>query len=85
MTDPSAAEQDVPPPKPPRPSATQRQLEADELYARHKDLKEALEKQRLELEEKKKRLGGVTGGGYQPGGMRPGTPDKKNKGFNFKK
>ena len=26
MTDPSAAEQDVPPPKPPRPSATQRQL-----------------------------------------------------------
>ncbi|KAE8159142.1 hypothetical protein BDV40DRAFT_303512 [Aspergillus tamarii] len=34
MTDPSAAEQDVPPPKPPRPSATQRQLEADELYAR---------------------------------------------------
>ncbi|KAE8354450.1 hypothetical protein BDV28DRAFT_156189 [Aspergillus coremiiformis] len=34
MTDPSAAEQDVPPTKPPRPSAAQRQLEADEMYAR---------------------------------------------------
>ncbi|KAF7595757.1 ubiquitin-binding protein cue5 [Aspergillus hancockii] len=34
MTDPSAAAQEVPPPKPPRPSAAQRQLEADELYAR---------------------------------------------------
>ncbi|KAB8229293.1 ubiquitin-binding protein cue5 [Aspergillus alliaceus] len=34
MTDPSAAEQDVPPSKPPRPSAAQRQLEADEQYAR---------------------------------------------------
>jgi hypothetical protein len=34
MTDPSAADQEVPPPKPPRPSAAQKQLEADELYAR---------------------------------------------------
>ncbi|PWY67441.1 CUE domain protein [Aspergillus eucalypticola CBS 122712] len=34
MTDPSAAEQDAPPPKPPRPTAAQRQLEADEMYAR---------------------------------------------------
>ncbi|KAE8147246.1 hypothetical protein BDV25DRAFT_160742 [Aspergillus avenaceus] len=34
MTDPSAIEQEVPPPRPPRPSAAQRQLEADELYAR---------------------------------------------------
>ncbi|RDW76250.1 uncharacterized protein DSM5745_06242 [Aspergillus mulundensis] len=35
MTDPSAnAQDDYVPPKPPRPSATQRQLEADELYAR---------------------------------------------------
>ncbi|PYH40625.1 CUE domain-containing protein [Aspergillus saccharolyticus JOP 1030-1] len=34
MTDPNAAEQDVPPPKPPRPSAAQRQLEQDEMYAR---------------------------------------------------
>ncbi|EAU30681.1 conserved hypothetical protein [Aspergillus terreus NIH2624] len=33
MTDPNAA-QDIAPPKPPRPSAAQRQLEADELYAR---------------------------------------------------
>ena len=32
MTDPSAA--DTAPPKPPRPTAAQRQLEADELYAR---------------------------------------------------
>ncbi|KAL5043683.1 hypothetical protein BDW71DRAFT_116592 [Aspergillus fruticulosus] len=35
MTDPNASTQDdYAPPKPPRPSATQRQLEADELYAR---------------------------------------------------
>ncbi|EAA65545.1 hypothetical protein AN1362.2 [Aspergillus nidulans FGSC A4] len=35
MTDPNAsAQDDYAPPKPPRPSATQRQLEADELYAR---------------------------------------------------
>ncbi|PYI01727.1 hypothetical protein BO78DRAFT_423236 [Aspergillus sclerotiicarbonarius CBS 121057] len=34
MTDPTAAERDAPPPKPPRPTAAQRQLEADELYAR---------------------------------------------------
>ncbi|KAF9887470.1 ubiquitin-binding protein cue5 [Aspergillus nanangensis] len=34
MTDPNAAEQDVAPPKPPRPSAAQRQMEADEIYAR---------------------------------------------------
>ncbi|KAL4930071.1 uncharacterized protein BDV17DRAFT_259774 [Aspergillus undulatus] len=35
MTDPNAASQDdYAPPKPPRPSAAQRQLEADELYAR---------------------------------------------------
>lgn len=32
MTDPSAA--DTAPPKPPRPTAAQRQLEADEQYAR---------------------------------------------------
>lgn len=35
MTDPNAAEQDVPPAKPPRPSSTARtQLESDEMYAR---------------------------------------------------
>lgn len=35
MTDPNAtAQDDYVPPKPPRPSAAQRQLEADELYAR---------------------------------------------------
>lgn len=35
MTDPNAsAQDDYAPPKPPRPSATQQQLEADELYAR---------------------------------------------------
>ncbi|KAI9928547.1 hypothetical protein AWENTII_000620 [Aspergillus wentii] len=33
MTDPNAQE-DLAPPKPPRPSATQRQLESDEMYAR---------------------------------------------------
>ena len=34
MTDPNAQTEDIPPAKPPRPSATQRQLEADEVYAR---------------------------------------------------
>ncbi|KAJ3189302.1 hypothetical protein HDU85_002930 [Gaertneriomyces sp. JEL0708] len=45
----------------------------EELYARHREMKEQLEKQRLELEEKKRRL--------ESG--RPGTPDKgkKNKGL----
>ncbi|KAJ3046083.1 hypothetical protein HDV00_003833 [Rhizophlyctis rosea] len=38
----------------------------EELYARHREMKEQLEKQRLELEEKKKRL--------ESG--RPGTPEK---------
>ncbi|CAG8614378.1 32235_t:CDS:10 [Gigaspora margarita] len=46
----------------------------EELYARHKEMKDALEKQRLELEEKKRRL--------ESG--RPITPEKaKKKGFSF--
>lgn len=40
----------------------------EELYARHKEMREALEKQRLELEEKKRRL--------ESG--RPLTPEKAN-------
>lgn len=48
----------------------------DELYARHKELKEVLDKQRAELEEKKKRL---------EGSVRSTTDDKnKKKGFPFK-
>lgn len=48
----------------------------EELYARHKEMKDALEKQRLELEEKKRRL--------ESG--RPITPEKaKKKGFSFNK
>ncbi|GAA5894941.1 septin CDC3 [Sporobolomyces salmoneus] len=44
----------------------------EELYARHREMKEALEKQRVELEEKKRRL--------ESG--RPLTPEKtKKKGF----
>lgn len=31
-------------------------LSEEELYARHREMKEALEKQRLELEDKKRRL-----------------------------
>lgn len=48
-----------------------------QLYARHKQMKEALEKQRLELEEKKRRL--------ESG--RPITPEKapKKRGFTFNK
>ncbi len=38
----------------------------EELYAKHREMKDALEKQRLELEEKKRRL--------EAG--RPGTPEK---------
>lgn len=47
-----------------------------ELYARHKEMKEALDKQRGELEERKRRLeAGI-----------PMTPDKiKKKGFSFNK
>ncbi|KAJ3296400.1 hypothetical protein HK104_001628 [Borealophlyctis nickersoniae] len=49
----------------------------EELYARHREMKEQLEKQRMELEEKKKRL--------ESG--RPGTPEKpkKSKGGLFNK
>lgn len=45
-----------------------------ELYAKHKEMKDALEKQRLDLEEKKRRI--------EQG--RPITPEKpKKKGFGF--
>ncbi|KAF9386534.1 hypothetical protein BGX21_000775 [Mortierella sp. AD011] len=45
-----------------------------ELYAKHKEMKDALEKQRLDLEEKKRRI--------EQG--RPTTPEKtKKKGFGF--
>ncbi|KAI8643344.1 Septin-domain-containing protein [Parasitella parasitica] len=49
----------------------------EELYARHKEMKDALEKQRIDLEEKKRRL--------ESG--RPMTPEKtaKKKGFSFNK
>jgi hypothetical protein len=43
----------------------------EELYARHREMKEALEKQRLDLEDKKRR---VEGG-------RPLTPEKTSVGF----
>ncbi|ORX99589.1 putative cell division control protein CDC3 [Basidiobolus meristosporus CBS 931.73] len=50
----------------------------DELHSRHKEMKETLEKQRLDLEEKKKRLETVG---------RPITPDKsvRKKTFGFPK
>lgn len=44
-----------------------------ELYAKHKEMKDALEKQRLDLEDKKRRI--------EQG--RPITPEKKKKGFGF--
>ncbi|KAJ1993293.1 Cell division control protein 3 [Dimargaris cristalligena] len=48
----------------------------EELYARHKEMKLALEKQRQDLDDKKKRLETT---------MRPSTPDRKpKKGFGFK-
>ncbi|KAI9302200.1 Septin-domain-containing protein [Cunninghamella echinulata] len=51
-------------------------MSEEELYARHKEMKEALEKQRSDLEEKKRRL--------ESG--RPMTPEKtKKKGFSFNK
>lgn len=43
----------------------------EELYARHREMKEALEKQRLELEDKKRRI--------ESG--RPLTPEKGSVGF----
>lgn len=48
----------------------------EELYARHREMKEALENQRLDLEERKKRM--------ESG--RPMTPERaKKKGFSFNK
>lgn len=49
----------------------------EELYARHREMKDALEKQRLELEDKKRRI--ETG--------RPLTPEKpvRNKGTIFRR
>ncbi|ORY07358.1 hypothetical protein K493DRAFT_344100 [Basidiobolus meristosporus CBS 931.73] len=48
----------------------------DELYHRHKEMKEALEKQQYELEQKKKRL---------EADARPSTAEKsKKKTFGFK-
>ncbi|KAK4050579.1 Cell division control protein 3 [Microbotryomycetes sp. JL221] len=47
----------------------------EELYARHREMKEALEKQRMELEEKKRRL--------ESG--RPLTPDQKSQTTTTKK
>lgn len=47
-----------------------------QLYARHKEMKDALDKQRSDLEERKRRL--------ESG--RPMTPEKsKKKGFSFNK
>ena len=45
----------------------------DELYARHREMKEQLERQLQELEEKKKRLE-----------TRPATPEKSRKKLLFK-
>jgi septin 7 len=45
----------------------------DELYARHREMKEQLERQLQELEEKKKRLE-----------ARPATPEKSRKKLLFK-
>lgn len=44
----------------------------EELYAKHREMKDALEKQRLELEEKKRRV--------EAG--RPGTPEKGSVSLN---
>lgn len=43
----------------------------EELYARHREMKDALEKQRLDLEDKKRRI--------ESG--RPLTPEKTNVGY----
>jgi septin 7 len=49
----------------------------EELYARHREMKEALEKQKIELEDKKRRL--------ESG--RPLTPEKNNvrQGYTFRR
>ncbi|KAI9331630.1 Septin-domain-containing protein [Obelidium mucronatum] len=52
----------------------------EELYARHKEMKQQLEQQRLDLEERKKRLLG--GGSPARGGA--GTPTQKPKAGLFK-
>jgi septin 7 len=48
-------------------------LSEEELYARHKEMKDALDKQRIELEEKKRRI--------ESG--RPPTPDKSGSVSTF--
>ena len=48
----------------------------EELYARHREMKEALERQRMDLDERKKKLDSG----------RPMTPEKaRKKGFSFNK
>src|ERR1700694_61441 len=46
----------------------------EELYARHREMKEVLEKQRLELEDKKRRL--ESGRALTPAGRQKSTQEK---------
>ncbi|KAI9359747.1 Septin-domain-containing protein [Pilaira anomala] len=52
-----------------------------ELYARHKEMKDALDKQRSDLEERKRRLES----GRPPPNMTPVEKSSKKKGFSFNK
>jgi len=59
----------------------------DELYGRHREMKEALERQRTELEEKKRRLEASARGGVAPQAS-PGLMNMaqaKKKAFGFAK
>lgn len=51
----------------------------EELYARHREMKEALEKQRLELEEKKRRIESGRPLTPEKSAVRPGIFSIRNK------
>ncbi|KNE55501.1 hypothetical protein AMAG_01389 [Allomyces macrogynus ATCC 38327] len=53
----------------------------EELYARHKEMREALEKQRAELEDKKRKLESLV---HSASLMKPATPEKTRKKGIFK-
>ncbi|KAI9216114.1 Septin-domain-containing protein, partial [Blastocladiella britannica] len=53
----------------------------EELYARHKEMRDALERQRADLEDKKRKLEALV---HQAGLNKPGTPEKQRKKGIFK-
>ncbi|GAM86402.1 hypothetical protein ANO11243_044160 [Dothideomycetidae sp. 11243] len=76
MSDPSFKEEDVPPPQPPRPTAAQRQLEQDEMYARQLA-------QHYQTAERGQQRGYAPERGYAQGQQRTSRdhPDERERNF----